>query len=410
VSIGASAARIGESTSSRSAPEGMTLNVRVPDQVISCGTAPRTPWPIVLMARTLDLGGSERQLAEVAIALDRSLFAPVVVCFDSRGIRGDDLRRAQVPVIEIPVRSLTATRTIALSWQFARWLRRRRAVIVHPFDVPTALFGVPLARLARVPVVLSSQRGDRGLFSRPLQHALRCTDHLVDGVVVNSEYIRGLLLARHGVPDRLIHTCRNGIDVSRFNPEGRVRRPELRKGGCVIGIVAVLRPEKSLETLVAAFARLADQRHQLVIVGDGPSRSGLEPLAAALGVADRVIFVPATPDVAPWYRSIDVFVLPSVNESFSNSLMEAMACGCTVVASNVGGNPELVRHGETGLLFESGDAADLAHRLERVLSDAEYRHALAAAATRTIQTNYTNELAARRIGALYRKLWVSRLR
>ena len=105
-----------------------------------------------------------------------------------------------------------------------------------------------------------------------------------------------------------------------------------------------------------------------------------------------------------WYRRIDVFVLPSINESFSNSLMEAMACGCTVVASNVGGNPELVVHGENGLLFESGNVASLTGALESVLGDAALRHRLSAAAIRTIEEGYTREQSARRFGDLYGRL------
>jgi L-malate glycosyltransferase len=105
-----------------------------------------------------------------------------------------------------------------------------------------------------------------------------------------------------------------------------------------------------------------------------------------------------------WYRRIDVFVLPSLNESFSNSLMEAMACGCAVVASNVGGNPELVVHGDNGLLFEPGDISSLTSELESVLGDAALRHRLSAAAIRTIEEGYTRERSARRFGELYVRL------
>ena len=99
-----------------------------------------------------------------------------------------------------------------------------------------------------------------------------------------------------------------------------------------------------------------------------------------------------------------MFVLPSLNESFSNSLMEAMACGCAVVASNVGGNPELVREDENGLLFEPGNAADLAGRLELVIGNGERRERLAMGAIRTIRESYTNEASTARFGALYQSL------
>jgi glycosyltransferase involved in cell wall biosynthesis len=355
------------------------------------------------MARELHLGGSERQLAEVAMSLDRKLFEPTVACFNGRGVRADDLRRAGVLIVEFPVRSFGRPETASLAWRFLRWLRRHHTAVIHAFDVPTALFGVPLARLARVPVVLSSQRGDRGLFPVSYQRALRITDRLVDGVVVNSDYIRSLLALRHGVPDALMHTCRNGLDTSVFHADGRVRRSDVVADGCVVGTVAALRAEKSIETLMAAFALLTDTRHRLLIIGEGPCQGALEAQARELNVAGRCRFIPATAHVAPWYRSIDIFVLPSINESFSNSLMEAMACGCCVVASSVGGNPELVRDGENGLLFEAGNAADLARKLEIVLTNIDRRRVLARAAVRTIQTDYTNERSARRFAVLYQR-------
>jgi glycosyltransferase involved in cell wall biosynthesis len=365
------------------------------------------PWPVVLMTRSLDLGGSERQVAEVAMSLDQRLFRPSVACFYGHGIRADDLGRAGVPVVEFGVRSFSSARTAVLGWRFLSWLRRERAALVHPFDVPTALFGVPLARAARVPIVLSSQRGDRRLSPRRYQKALAVTDRLVDGVVVNSNYIRRVLETDFNLPHARIHKCLNGLDTAVFNPGDRARSPQCGSG-LLVGIVAALRAEKSIETLIEAFARLRNPAHTLAIVGDGPEKGALEALARRLGVIERVTFTPTTLDVVSWYRRLDVFVLPSINESFSNSLMEAMACGCTVVASNVGGNPELVVDGVNGMLFGPADAGGLAAALESVLGDAVLRQRLSAAGVRTIEDGYTRERSARRFGELYMQLLAGR--
>ena len=363
----------------------------------------QSPWPVLLMTRSLDLGGSERQVAEVAMSLDQRLFRPSVACFDSRGVRADDLRRAGVPVIEFAVRSFSSARTARLAWQFVSWVRRQGVALVHPFDVPTVLFGVPLARVARAPIVLSSQRGDRRLFSRGSQRALGVTDRLAHGIVVNSNYVRRVLETEFGVPAARIHTRLNGLDTTIFNPGDRTRRGEAG-AGLVVGIVAALRSEKSIETLIEAFARLGNRSHTLVIVGDGPCKEPLQALANRLGVLERTTFAAAAVDVASWYRRIDVFVLPSTNESFSNSLMEAMACGCAVMATNVGGNTELVVHGENGLIFEPGDVSSLTLGLEAVLGDAALRQRLAAAAVRTIEQGYTRERSAQRFGELYGRM------
>lgn len=356
------------------------------------------------MTRSLNLGGTERQTAEVAISLDRRLFSPTVACFHAGGIRADDLAKAGVALVEFPVRSFGRLGTARIAWQFHGWLRRHRIALVHPFDVPTVLFAAPVARAARVPVVLSSQRGDPRLLPQRYQPVLRVIDRIVDGVVVNSDYIRRVLATEFGVADERMHTCRNGLDTSVFHPNNRARRPELPSAGLVVGIVAALRSEKSIETLIDAFARVSRGLHQLVIVGDGPSKEALQKRVQAAAIEPCCTFAPATPDVASWYRSIDIFVLPSVNESFSNSLMEAMACGCSVIASSVGGNIELVRDDDNGLLFEAGNAAHLARQLGRLLLDAVLCRRLSAAAIRTIQEGYTREIAAQRLGALYQQL------
>jgi glycosyltransferase involved in cell wall biosynthesis len=361
------------------------------------------PWPILLMTRSLDLGGSERQVAEVAMSLDRQRFRPAVGCFDSRGVRADDLRRAGIPVIEFPVRSFRSARTAMVAWRFVSWLRRERIALVHPFDVPTVLFAVPLARVARVPVVLSSQRGHPLLFSTAERRALMVIDRIADGVVVNSSYVRRALETDFNLRPSRIHTCPNGLDTTIFHPPERPRHADAGKG-LVLGIVAALRPEKSIETLIEAFARLRQASHTLVIVGDGPCREALEAVARRRGVLDRTTFTATSVDVASWYRRLDVFVLPSTSESFSNSLMEAMASGCAVLASNVGGNPELVKNGENGLLFEPGDVTSLTRELEAVLADDALRNRLAAAAVRTIEEGYTRLRSAQRIGDLYERL------
>jgi glycosyltransferase involved in cell wall biosynthesis len=130
----------------------------------------------------------------------------------------------------------------------------------------------------------------------------------------------------------------------------------------------------------------------------------LQRLARDLNAAGACHFEPATPDVAAWLRALDIFVLPSRSEALSNSLMEAMACGCCPVASDVGGNPELVIPMETGLLFRPGDVADLASKLGRLAADPALRRSLAARAAARIATEFPVEAAGLRMGEIYLSL------
>jgi glycosyltransferase involved in cell wall biosynthesis len=177
----------------------------------------------------------------------------------------------------------------------------------------------------------------------------------------------------------------------------------LRGAGLIIGSLCALRPEKNLRMLLEAFARVRVSHRglKLAIVGSGPEETGLKRAAEALGIAGACWFEPSTRDVPRWLSAIDIFVLPSDSEALSNSLMEAMACGCCVAASAVGGNPELVRHLETGMLFKPRDAEDLAGCLARLAAAPEIRQRLSSAATGLIQQEFSLEASARRMAEIY---------
>ena len=349
------------------------------------------------MSRSLGIGGSERQLTEIARSLDQSRFKPHVGCFHAGGFRKEELLLAGMPVVEFSVKSFIRPSALTGLLAVGRYLEAHRIRLVHTFDLPANLFGVPAARLFRVPRVISSQRAHRALTPGLRRRLLRVTDRLVDAIVVNSESVRRELIEADHVPHQLIHLCPNGVDTAMFRPSKRSGA-----GPVVIGAVGALRPEKGLETLLEGFGRITrGLEAQLLIVGDGQSRAGLEDLARRLDVADRCTFAPATRDVPARLRAIDIFVLPSQSESLSNALMEAMACGCCVVASQAGGTPELVSDRENGLLFPPGDAQALAASLELLLSDPVLRTRLADAGAQRIRKEFSIESAAARIEEIY---------
>jgi glycosyltransferase involved in cell wall biosynthesis len=200
-----------------------------------------------------------------------------------------------------------------------------------------------------------------------------------------------------------LHLAYNGVDIARFRPEGAraaLPWPELR---LVIGVVCALRPEKGLFTLLEAFAQIRPRypEARLLIVGSGPVGERVKQRAGELGLGRVCHFEPAAEEVTPWLRAMDIFVLPSLSEALSNALMEAMACGCCAVASEVGGNPELVAHGETGMLFPAGDHRALAAVLDSLAGRPEVRRRLAAAGGAFIRGGFSSQAAARRMGQIY---------
>jgi glycosyltransferase involved in cell wall biosynthesis len=287
--------------------------------------------------------------------------------------------------------------------RMGRYIRQHRIELVHSFDTPGNLFAVPVARAFRTPVVLSSQRAFRTLAKRIDHHFLRIIDRMVDAVVVNCRQVEKHLVDDEGVAAGQIRLCYNGIDTNTFFPAPEPRPEALRDASLVIGTVGALRPEKGLDTLAEAFARVHQSSPgiHLVMVGSGRMLETLESMRARSGLAANWSFVPSTRDVVPWLRSIDIFVLPSLSEALSNSLMEALACGCAAIASRVGGNIELVEEGKTGLLFEPADAGSLAHALDTLIGRPDLRRRMGMAAAHRIRTGFSREKAAAEMAAIY---------
>lgn len=364
-------------------------------------------WPVLLLSRALDAGGSERQLTEIAKALDRSRFQPHVGCFRrSNGMRASELEAAGIPILHIPIYSFKSWDAVSGAIQLARYVRRNNIRLIQTFDYPMTVFAIPVCRFFTPAAAVSSQRSHRELIPPGYRRLVRMTDHIAHAVVVNCDFLRRHLEQDEGVPPARIQLCYNGIDLDVFGRRDLPRPPALPADAFVIGVVAGLRAEKDLSTLVQAFAlvRHLKREMKLVMVGSGPMLESLEAEARSLGIAADCVFAPATSQVTEWLNAIDIFVLPSKSEALSNALMEAMACGCAVVASNVGGNPELVRDGENGLLFESDDAAGLSAALKKLIEEEPLRARVAAAGTKLIHKRFSIRESAQRMGEIYTKL------
>jgi glycosyltransferase involved in cell wall biosynthesis len=237
------------------------------------------------MSRQLSYGGTEKQIAEVAKGLDRDRFEAHVGCFVSGGMRADELAAAGIPIVPFDVRSFKSPSAISAARQMGRYIRQKHIEIVHTFDVPTDVFGVFTAAAYKAPFIISSQRAQRRLSDLRTRALLRLTDKLADRVVVNCNAVRRELVEQSKVPAARIRLVYNGIDIDIFNPGSRPRRPQLQNAGIVIGVLCALRPEKGLDLLLQAFAKIAPEFPQatLAIIGSGPMEGKLKALAKNLG-------------------------------------------------------------------------------------------------------------------------------
>lgn len=363
-----------------------------------------SPVPILLMVRELGSGGIERDVTKLARGLDRSRFTPFVATYRPTGIRSEELIRAGIPILHLQVSSFKSPRFIATAVQLGRFIRRQRIKIVHAFD-STAILGVPLARLLRVPAILTSTLGHRALLDDRTRQQFRITDHLADAIVVNCNAMRNHLIDDFSIDAERIRLCYNGVDTKEFYPSepARADLPGITAEDVVIGTVCVLRPEKGLEVLQEAFAkaRRSFPHVKLLIVGSGPQLDVMNRNSKRLGIDDASVMLPTVRDVGPVVRAMDIFVSSSHSEAFSNSILEAMASGCCVIASRVGGTPELVTDGQTGALFNVGDVDQLAHRLVELIQDSSLRKALGTKAAEFAADKLNIDIALRRSMEIY---------
>jgi glycosyltransferase involved in cell wall biosynthesis len=354
------------------------------------------PLDIVLMLTSFDVGGTERQMVELVRRLDPHRFRVHLACFHKRGRLLEDLPDG-VAVREFPVRGFANPAAIGRMLAFSAWCRRIRASLVHTCDLYANIFGLPAARLAGVPVRIANRReiltGDKS----PAQLAAqRWAYRAAHAVVANSSAARAQL-ATEGVPRDRLRLIPNGLDLARFTPQpppAAIRR---------VVTVANLRAEKGHDTILAAVPAILDRHPDatFTFAGDGPRRDALETLARALGVSGRVRFLGECRDVAPVLAAADLFVLPSRSEAFPNAVIEAMAAGLPVVVSNVGGIPEVVRHGENGLLVPPDDHAALTGAVLGLMDRRQDAAALGAAARRDVARDYTIDRMVERFEDLY---------
>lgn len=386
----------------------MTIEV---DQNLAAGkssTASAKPVPILLSVRELNLGGIERDVTQIALKIDRSRFEPHVASYRTEGLRFEELSNAGVPFLHLPLTSLKSPTAITAAMKIRRYIREHGIRLVHAYD-SSAVFVAPIAQALRVPAVLSSTLGNRNLLDPRTRRQVRWTDKIVDSIVVNCEAMRRHMTDDEHVASERIELCYNGVDTSEFYPNTAHRPKSSSESPFVIGAVCVLRPEKAIDLLQEAFARVRHLKPgmKLVIVGSGPELSTFQANSRRLGLQDHCAFVPATRSVPQFLRSIDTYVSCSRSEAFSNTILEAMACGCGVVGSRVGGTPELIGNDERGLLFQPGDAGDLAAKLTTLIENESLRRELGVRAAEFARRKLSIEIAAERMAEIY-ELMLSR--
>ncbi len=370
---------------------------------------PRRPR-VMLFTDSFLHGGTERQFVRVVRHLDPEKYQLLVGCLRRRGPLLAEVESLGIPIVEFPLNSLHNLRAAWLFCRLVRFLRQNRIDILHAFDFYTSVFAVPAARVAGVPVVLASRRELADLRSAWQRRAIRLACQLATGVVVNSRAASlSLSPACNGGRGR-VDIVPNCIDPEQLRPTAAADQVRTQLGipadAPLIGILANLRPEKDLPMFLCAAQRVRSvvPDSRFLIIGDGPERYKLEALANHLGLSGAAFFLGDRSDVPDLLAALDVFVLCSYTESFPNAILEAMAMGRPVVATNVGGTPELVEEGKTGYLVPVGDAEAMADRIFELLRDPSLRRGMGQAGSDRVKREFTAERVKQKLEDLYDRL------
>jgi glycosyltransferase involved in cell wall biosynthesis len=353
---------------------------------------------------SLQMGGAERVVADLARHLDRRLFRPLVCCLNFKGRLAEALEAEGVPVFALDKRPKLDLRVLV---RLVRLMRRERVDVVHTHLWTSAFWGRLAGALARVPVVVITEHNLDTWRRAPHLLADRLLGRVTDDWVFVSREVEAFYRARLALPAGRGHVVHNGVDVAPFTRRPDAAAVRARMGlpaaARVAGVVGRLEARKGHRFFLDAMRRVVDRAPGTIglIVGEGREKEALLAQRDALGLGDAVRLVGYWPDLAEAFAALDVFVLPSLMEGHPLAILEAMAAGKPVVATDVGGNGEAVQPDVTGLLVPPADPAALADAILSLLAEPERSLALGEAGRRSLDRRFSLEAAVRANEHLY---------
>jgi len=363
------------------------------------------PVPIAYIYVTLATGGAERHLLDILSCLDRERFEPHVICFSEAGAIGEQIKAAGVPfrAFGLPRKRLWLPGGLL---RVAGYLRRHEVRIVHTHMYHANTYGRLASLLAGVPhriATIHTTGGHPRLKQRIMNRLL---NRSTDRVVVVSEVARRALLAEGGLHENDTIMIHNGVDTSRFRKgasKAMVRQMlGVAPGDLVVTVVARLEPEKRHHDLLRAFHDVREDLRNvhLLVVGGGSMAGVLAHEVRELGLEDHVTMTGQREDVPDILNASDLFVLPSSREGAPMSVLEAMAAGVPVVASAVGGVPELVGD-DAGITYPSGDVGALTSAMRECLRNTSRRVIMGDAAQERVAAQFSADRMVQHLQAVY---------
>ena len=347
---------------------------------------------VIHVVRSLDVGGLERNVINQVREGQKLGQIVTVVCLERPGElapRAEALGARVLCVHKRPGVHLTAVRT------FKTIFRELKPDVVHTHEIGSLFYGGPAARAVDVPLVVHTEHGAAGYKDRfRLRFLGRLAGRYAERFFCLTQELADSIITHRIVPRTKVSLISNGIDVASFQEPYDTRAIRKSLGipldAPLIGTVGRLAEIKRQDLLIRAFARIRQQvpDSHLLLVGDGPLLRVLHDLALDLGISDSVHFAGYHPDSAPFLQTMDVFALTSRSEGMPQALLEALVVGLPVIATRVGGIPEIIENGRTGLLFDSGEEVALTAGLCELLTNRDRALAMGQAGRSLVECRF----------------------
>ncbi|WP_243311804.1 glycosyltransferase [Fundidesulfovibrio agrisoli] len=352
------------------------------------------PKRLVLLLQDLLFGGTQRHALELARRIDRTRFAPEFWMMSAGRDFEAQAREADITLAWVDDKRSISAGTILKLHQH---LKREQPDILMPLTAVPNIWGRVLGRLSGLPLVLGTCRGGGNITRQHERFLARFAHHHI----TNTQALKNALLAL-GRSDEQVTVIQNGVDTDFFSPDPDGFAPVRKVVLCVARFVE----DKDHLTLLQAFDKAwkAVPEAELWLVGDGPLKGRVEHAARKLGCARNIRVYPGGPDLRPFYRQATILALSSLREGLPNVVLEGMATGLPIAATNVGGIPEVVEQGRTGLLSPARDADALGANLAALLSDEERRASMGSQARAAALETYSMEAMVRRHEELLTRL------
>lgn len=349
----------------------------------------REPPLVVHIIYSLGTGGLENGLVNIINRCPPGRYRHAIVCLTESGPFAARITAPGVTVHELHKRP---GHDWGMYWRLWRLLRRLRPAVVHTRNLAaleTHVLGVLMPGVKRVHGEHGRDVSDIDGTNPTYRRLRRGLSPLIHRFITVSRDLEHWLVGQVGIPADKVTQIYNGVDGERFRALSRRDQTPVSIG--TVGRLATVKDQRQIiRALVHIFTRRPALRESLrcIVIGDGPERAALEAEAFSSGVSAEIEFRGDRSDVPAQLAAMDVFLLPSLNEGISNTVLEAMASGLPVIATDVGGNPELVQPGVTGTLVPVGDAEALAEAVLALLDDPARRAQYGAAARERIAREF----------------------